>query len=430
VSAASRWLVHALGASALLAAACQHEPRRETVAYGRFERIELSVPDAPRSAVLLLADDAQRDHANALSAQLTRDQALVARIDAGAFRRLLDQTTSGCVFASGDLDNLARFVQAYAKLPGYRPAILLGLGAGAGLVAGALNQAPASTFAGAIVIDYCGEPASSAPLCARAPLAAAPPPPVRLASKGGACPPGTAAPFAQRAGDAGQLLHEFSQLAALAQTRVVAAPADVGDLPVIEVAASGPDTDTLGVFLSGDGGWAGFDEKLSELLAERGIPIVGFDSLRYFWRARTADGTAADIEHLIEHYRSTWKRDKVLMLGFSQGADVLPFVLNRVKPATRASITRTIALSISTKASFEFHLSNWLGPSGDAPTLPEMQRLGPHDITYVCGQSDGDAICPQLDPRTFDVVSLPGDHHFDGAYNKLIEIIMETPAIE
>jgi type IV secretory pathway VirJ component len=420
------WLLHALSACALCATACSHEPRRETLTYGRFQQLQLSVPHAPRSTVLLLADDAQRAQADAISAELTKAQALITRVDAGAFRRVLDQTPSGCVFASGDLDNLARFVQAYTKLPGYRPAILLGLGAGAGLAVGALNQASASTFAGAIVVDYCGEPAAHAPLCPRAPLAAEPPPPVRLASKGFSCPPGTAEPFAQPAGDASQLTDEFARLAALAETRAVAAPADVGDLPLIEVAASGAASDAFGVFLSGDGGWAGFDEKLSALLAERGIPIVGFDSLRYFWRARTPEGTAADLEQLIDHYRSSWKRDRVLLIGFSQGADVLPFVLNRVKPATRASISRAIALSISTKASFEFHLSNWLGPSGDVPTLPELQRLGKDDIVYVCGQRDTDALCPQLDPSAFNVVSLPGDHHFDDAYDELIEIILGT----
>jgi type IV secretory pathway VirJ component len=415
----------ALGVSALWLTTCTHEPRHETLAHGRLARLELSVPDAPRSTVLLLSDAARRAQADALTAGLTKDGALVTRVDADALRRLLDQTKSGCVFPSGDLDNLARFVQAYAKLPGYQPAILLGLGAGAGLVAGALEQAPVSTFAGAIVLDYCGEPGSSTPFCPRAQPASEPPPLVRLARERGACPPGTPAPFAQPALDAARLPDEFAKLAARAQARAVAAPTDVGDLPVIEVAASGG-TDTFGVFLSGDGGWAGFDEELSERLAERGIPIIGFDSLRYFWRARTPEGTASDIAHIIEHYRSTWKRDKVLLIGFSQGADVLPFVMNRFTPATRASIASAVALSISSKASFEFHLSNWLGPSGDASTLPEIQRLGRDPVVYVCGTSDGDAICPQLDPSAFQLVSLPGDHHFDDAYDKLVEIIVGT----
>ncbi|MET0412926.1 MAG: AcvB/VirJ family lysyl-phosphatidylglycerol hydrolase [Polyangiaceae bacterium] len=393
-------------------------------------QLELSMPDAPRSTVLLLSDAAQRAYADALTASLTKDGALVTRVDADALRRLLDQTTSGCVFPSGDLDNLARFVQAYTKLPGYQPAILLGLGVGAGLVAGALEQAPESTFAGAIVLDYCGQPGSSAPFCPRAQPVSDAPPLVRLARERAACPPGTPAQFAEPALEAARLPDEFAKLAARAQARAVAAPTAFGDLPVIEVAASGGSSDTFGVFLSGDGGWAGFDEKLSERLAERGIPIVGFDSLRYFWRARTPDGTAADIAHIIEHYRSTWKRDKVRLIGFSQGADVLPFIMNRFTPATRASITSAVALSISSKASFEFHLSNWLGPSGDAPTLPEMQRLGHDPVVYVCGQSDADAICPQLDPANFKLVSLPGDHHFDDAYDKLVEIILGTPTVQ
>lgn len=123
---------------------------------------------------------------------------------------------------------------------------------------------------------------------------------------------------------------------------------------------------------------------------------------------------------------SCQQRDKVLLIGFSQGADVLPFVQKRLTPATRASIISAVALSISTRASFEFHLSNWLGPSGDVPTLPEVLRLGPERTLYVCGANDADALCPQLDPTTFHVASLPGDHHFDDAYDRLIEIIVGT----
>lgn len=421
----ARRLLLALGVSALGLNACTHETRREALAHGRFERVELSVPDAARSTVLLLSGAGDRAQAEALSTRLTKEGALIAGVDADAFERLLDQT-SGCVFPAGDLDNLARFVQAYARLPSYQPAILLGLGAGASLAAAALEQAPATTFAGAIVFDYCGEPASRAPLCPRAQPTSELPPLVRLASEGAACPPTMPGPFAQPSADAARLTDELARLTARAQQHAVAAPRAVGDLPVIEIRASGGTSDTFGVFLSGDGGWAGFDEKLSQSLTARGIPIIGFDSLRYFWRARTPDGTAADIQHLVEHYRAAWKRDKVLLIGFSQGADVLPFVLNRLAPRTRAAISSAVALSTSSKASFEFHVSNWLGSSGDVPTLPEMQRLGRERIVYVCGSRDGDAICPQLDPSAFHVVTLPGDHHFDDAYDELSDVILGT----
>jgi type IV secretory pathway VirJ component len=404
--------------------ACSHEPRRETLAHGRFEELKLSVPKAAENTVLLLSGAAEQALADELAAQATQAGALITRVDAAAFQRVLDATPDGCVFPSGDLENLARFVQAYAKLPGYRPAILVGLGVGASLAAGALRQAPPDTFAGAIAFDYCGGSALKLPLCPRAARseAATQAPLVLLKTGGAPCPAGDAEPATAATG----FRDALGRLMDRAKARAARPPTSMGDLPVVEIDAGSREIpDTFAVFLSGDGGWAGFDEELSALLAQRGLPIVGFDSLRYFWTARTPESTAADLDHLIQHYQTVWKRKRVVLIGFSQGADVLPFIVNRLPAATRASVASVVAMSISRKASFEFHLSNWLGSSGDLPTLPEMQRLGQRPV-YVCGKADADAICPELDPTTFHVITLPGSHHFDDAYETLTNIILES----
>ena len=48
--------------------------------------------------------------------------------------------------------------------------------------------------------------------------------------------------------------------------------------------------------------------------------------------------------------------------GLSQGADALPFAINRLSPAE--------------KASFEFHLGSWIGlADGNAAILPQARQL-------------------------------------------------------
>src|SRR5207237_1436566 len=99
----------------------------------------------------------------------------------------------------------------------------------------------------------------------------------------------------------------------------------------------------------------------------QGIPVAGFDSLRYFWSARTPDGLAADLDRVIRYYAARWRRSEVVLIGYSQGADVLPFAINRLPAATRARVRSTALLGPGQKASFEFHVTNWIGPSGDKP---------------------------------------------------------------
>jgi type IV secretory pathway VirJ component len=416
-------------------AACSREPRRETVEHGRFPKLELIIPDSPRAVTLLLAGPAEFARAEALIRQLAKEAAIVTRVDAEAFKGVLDASGGGCVFPSGDLDNLARFVQAYLRLPNYQPAILVGVGAGAGLAAGALSQAPPGTFAGAVVFDFCGDKPLSVPLCPgerrSLPRAAATPAPadplLRLRSDDHTCPVNAPAPFAAPAPDASTFPAAFTALAAAASARAISSPSDLGDLPINEVAATGSEHgDTFGVLLSGDGGWAGIDEEVSARLAEHGVPIVGIDSLRYFWSARTPESTAADLDRVIERYQTVWNRPRVVLIGYSQGADVLPFLLNRMAAKTRSAVVSAVALSLSTTATFEFHVRDWVGAAGDLPTLPDVQRLAHGSLVCVYGTDDPDALCPQLDASAFKVYALPGDHHFDGDYDRVSSIILDS----
>src|SRR3546814_3102258 len=95
--------------------------------------------------------------------------------------------------------------------------------------------------------------------------------------------------------------------------------------------------DSFAVLLSGDGGWAGLDKDVGEALKMHGIPVVGIDSLRYFWGKRTPDGLAQDVDRIIRYYAQRWHRHHVLLIGYSQGANVLPFAYNRLRSEEHTS---------------------------------------------------------------------------------------------
>jgi type IV secretory pathway VirJ component len=61
------------------------------------------------------------------------------------------------------------------------------------------------------------------------------------------------------------------------------------------------------------------------MLADNDVPVVGFNTLRYFWTARTPEETARDVPRTMEHYMRTWSRERVVLLGYSIGADVMPY---------------------------------------------------------------------------------------------------------
>jgi type IV secretory pathway VirJ component len=469
-----------LAATAALLGTCALPASAQNFSHGLFKEIEVTRPRGEvKQFVLLLvghgADGKPSDPtAAALAQSMNAAGALVARVRVEPFYERLEAEGGSCSFANGALENLAHHLQAQLRLPTYSPALLVGQGQGAPLAYAMLAQAAPGTFAGGLSVGFCPELSLKQPLCPGRALAATrkldergapdgftllPTPTLNapwtaLQPEGDAiCGPRAAQEFvagatpglmltlpAQSLGGTGRagappaagwissFETAYGRLSAH-QTALAPPPPSLSDLPIVEVAAEPPTdpahADRFVVLLSGDGGWAGIDKGVAAALAREGLPVAGFDSLRYFWSARTPQRVAADLDRLVRYYAARWKRRHVVLIGYSQGADVLPFAINRLPPATRARVQSTVLLGPGQKASFEFHVANWVGKSGDKPILPEAQRLSAVDTVCIYGTAEKDSLCPALSPQYARAVPLAGGHHFGGDYDKLAAVILE-----
>jgi type IV secretory pathway VirJ component len=441
----------------------------ERLNHGRFQNLAIYAPGAmPKSLVLFLADDTGPSSAAAnLARELVAHGAMVAGIDLPKLAANLEADAADCVFLDGDLENLSHFLQAYYHLPSYLPPFLLGTGAGAPLAYASLVQAPGNTFAGALTLDFSPSTGLTKPLCEGSGLEFARRsspgggfaflPAKRLENpwvllqgeRGGVFPPAAAREFiASMRGAALVVLPglgheapagELPALAAAFDTLVkrTAAqlapppPVALGDLPLIEVPAApgAAPMDSFAIVMSGDGGWAGLDKDVAQALSARGVPVVGLDSLRYFWSKRAPEGLAADTDRLIRYYLEHLGKKRVLLVGYSQGADVLPFAVNRLPAATRSHVALTVLMGMSEHAVFEFHVSNWISDDNSGPaTRPEVERMSGTPVLCIYGEGDDDSLCPKLDPAKVRIVKMKGGHHFDGDYAGLArEILASAP---
>jgi len=446
---------------AALLAACALPARAEAptpppaLAHGLFTDVRVYGPaDAARQFVMLITGDvvptAQEDR---MRRTMVDAGALVATVPwRPSYRRLAAQDGK-CTYAPGAFENLSRDLQAFEHVPGYLLPMLAGADDSAATVYSVIAQAPAGTFAAGVSLGFCPQLELTPPPCStnalRAKRAAGSrhvdltPAATRLASpwiavQGGAravCTPAAASDFVQRVpgaewvavADPGKdAMAAFGQAyrkLALPQATLAAPPAQLADLPIVEVPATGGGN-RFAVLLSGDGGWAGIDKSLGTAFAAQGVPVAGFDSLRYFWSARTPDGLAADLDRVIRYYAARWGRTEVLLVGYSQGADVLPFALNRLPESTRARVRLTALLGPGQKASFEFHLTNWIGPGGDLPIAPEALKLSAANTLCIFGLDEKDSLCPELVPDHAQAMPLAGGHHFGGEYGALAARIL------
>lgn len=209
--------------------------------------------------------------------------------------------------------------------------------------------------------------------------------------------------------------------------QVLARQTDSG-LPVITVdAASGTDSVYAAILLTGDGGWAELDKSIAAGLAGHGIPTLALDSLSYFWTPRTPESAGPDFEALVRIALSRWQGRKIFLVGYSFGADALPFLVNRLPAELRDHLAMMALLGLGTQASFEFHLTDWLSaelPNTHYPVVPELARLQKLPVYCVMGTEEENSACPQLEGLGAGVLRIPGDHHFNGDYEGVVKGIL------
>ena len=426
----------------------------DTVTYPGLGSVTIYQPaGAPKEFVIFVSGDGGWNQGVVSMAQhLVEAGAVVAGVDINQMGKRLQASSDTCANFAVTFEAFSHFVQQKYGLKRYESPILVGYSSGATVVYGTLAQSPVGTFKGALSLGFCPDLEWSKPMCrgeglehdpgAKVGFVYRPAMHLRdpwIALQGDqdqVCNPEQTRQFVAKVPGAKvvtlpkvghgysmeknwlpQFLDAFHGIADAPDAARSALPAGVSDLPLVELPATGAAKDVLAIMLSGDGGWAGLDREVARELNARSVPVVGWDSLRYFWDARTPDGAARDLDRVIRHYTQAWHKSRILLIGYSQGADTMPFMVNRLPEESRRLVGATALIALSEEAFFEFKVSHWLGtPTGGLPTAPEVEsgRIG--QVLCVYGKEESDSLCRRLHGANIRAVALPGGHHFDGDY--------------
>lgn len=395
----------------------------------------------------------------AVAREIAQLDYVVAGINLDDYLARLNRSDATCIDLAGDLDRLNRLMEQRYPIATHQPSILVGVGAGAALTYAALVQAPTDRFHAGVSVDFCPELVLAKPLCQSAnhlegarlvdnkSLSLLPvtqlPTTWFVFQNRPTCDAAMASQFvksiplarwsevADKAGSKSWL----PQVTALMQwldpgiVRQVQPDTTILGVPLTEVPTpAGPERPQVAVMLSGDGGWALLDRAVTAELAKNGLPTVGWDSLSYFWKARQPEEVALDLEQTLRYYLSRWQKERIVLIGYSFGADVLPAVISRLPQNLRDKIDLVAFLGLSTHASFAFSLRNWISntpATGDQPVRPEMEKLAGLKRLCIYGLEENDTLCPKLADLGVIVNSMPGNHHFDEDYPGVARRILD-----
>jgi type IV secretory pathway VirJ component len=416
---------------------------------GRFGTVRVTEPEGEMRGLVLLFSDhgAPASVDAAAAAKLSAAGSLVIEVDTDTYFATLDGLPDKCFNLGGDIEGLSRQLQHDRAYPTYRSPILAGAGLGGTLAEVALSQVPTATYAGAVSLDPVIAIPTRKPLCPGAPSS--------VADGGFSYGPyedlqgfwavglTEAATPAMRAhlktlGDNGTPLESqdlagkpavADALADLVLARLDKPEADatgLAALPLVELPVDKP-SDLMAIVLSGDGGWRDLDKTIADNLQQEGVPTVGLDSLRYFWSKKTPDETAHALALILKTYLAKWHANKVVLVGYSFGADVMPFAYNRLPANLRSHVASMALLGFSSRADFEITVGGWLGASSSDDALPvkaEIAKVPPQMIQCFYGEEEEDTMCPSLAASGVEQIKTTGDHHFDGDYEALAKRIL------
>jgi type IV secretory pathway VirJ component len=375
------------------------------------------------------------------------------------------RSKAACQPLAIDFEILSHQIQKQIGLKEYHVPVLVGYSSGATIVYATLAQAPTGTFAGAISMGFCPDQDFGGATLCPAPqlryrhgknnaLIFEPAPHLEhpwIALQGeldAVCSAKVVDQFVAQTGGGAvvrlpqvghgfsierhwlpQLLAAYQSIATRPEPRAARA-SEIQDLPVTTVRATTRETDTLAVLLTGDGGWAGLDRQLAAQLAARGVPTVGFNSLRYFWRMRTPDEAARDVARVAQHFLTDWKKTRFILIGYSFGADVGPFVVNRLPAELHKRLIAVSLLGIESDADFEVSVADWI-PGSDSHGRAVRPELAAIEAPVLCiyGAGESTTICPAAKSGRVSGERIGSGQHFGGDYSAIADRIIAFAGI-
>ncbi|SNB51005.1 Type IV secretory pathway, VirJ component [Arboricoccus pini] len=375
---------------------------------------------------------------------LAEEGILTAGIELGHVLANSATPDQDCFYLVSDLEERAQEIEKNAGIADYMTPILVGVGHGGTLAYVALTQSPDATTEGIVTIDAAPSLETRQPFCGPAPFQ-------KSVAGGFAYGKAPSLPGWWRAAVHADQNNYFPWIDRFEEAEIVSLDENatlgravahivietvnevhsgdgqrLADLPLVEL-PSQQDGDLFAIVLSGDGGWRDLDKSIGEWLAGHGVPVIGVDSLRYFWTTKSPEQIARDVSRIVKRYGDAWHRQHVILVGYSFGAGVLPATVDALPESVRNRVTQVSVLGIGPTADFEFHVTGWLGStSAEAQDVKgPASRLDKTRVQCFYGEEEEDTLCTDPVMAGAEIIKTTGGHHFDGNYDRLAQLIRE-----
>lgn len=308
--------------------------KEETITFEPFGKVALyyETPQPSHVALFVSGDGGWNLGVVDMARELASLDALVVGIDINHFIKQMEGSTEKCLYPASDFEMLSKLVQAKLNFSRYRTPVLVGYSSGATLIYAALVQAPYNTFLGGVSLGFCPDLMLHKSMCRGSglewtsgpkgkgyvflPATSLEVPWVALqGTQDQVCDPPSTENYVKKVPQGEiivlpkvghgfsvprnwmpQFRQAFSRITATAvkldvssKTASTSGAQSLSDLPLVEVPATAGNSNLMCIHVTGDGGWGVTDRGIANGLAAKGIPVVGLNSLHYFWKEKSVE---------------------------------------------------------------------------------------------------------------------------------------------
>ena len=187
----------------------------------------------------------------------------------------------------------------------------------------------------------------------------------------------------------------------------------------------GSDTKPLIIYLTGDGGMNKFSVGLTNGINSNGYSLLVLDSKSYFWKKKTPQQLANDVNSAVEAALRDHSFPGLIFMGYSFGADVTPFLVNRLTAALQAKTQQVVLLSPSAYSNFEIKLTDMFGwnSSKGADVVAEINSYSKPMVLFF-GKEENEFPQDKLNKKNKKVILLEGGHRYANDASKLTKQVL------
>ena len=181
-------------------------------------------------------------------------------------------------------------------------------------------------------------------------------------------------------------------------------------------------------YISGDGGFNTFSKSLSKELHRNGYDVFALNTKKYFWKKKTPLQVSQDTESFLKEVTKDRKNKKIIIVGYSYGAEVAPFIYNRFDEDFQKNIQDLMIIGPTKYNDFEIHLEEYVAerPETGYNVIHEINQLKNIRFTLVVSDIENEDFPKnEITLKNYQFLHINGNHHFSGNTKMLADSIVK-----